>query len=108
MNESTTAEDGEAREYTKIERNATIKRYDVEYRLDKACSVKVDELFSKDLDGTIRFKVGEDGFLDLSCLDGIRVSEALEEGVEHFLPNRIFVRSYLEKNSSNVLITPTK
>mmetsp|Transcript_14870 Transcript_14870/g.41080 ORF Transcript_14870/g.41080 Transcript_14870/m.41080 type:complete len:657 (+) Transcript_14870:218-2188(+) len=75
-----------------MKRNDTIKHCDVEFCLDKACSVTLSELFRKQSDGTVHFKV-EDGVLDLSCLDDIRVSST--EGKERFLPNRIFVRSYL-------------
>jgi transcriptional regulator with AAA-type ATPase domain len=77
-----------------IKKGDVIKKFDLEFVVDKACSVKLSDLFRKEQrTNKIEFKVDDDdGILDLSCLDNVRK----EVGQERFLPKKIFVRKYLQ------------
>ena len=63
----------------------------VQFVMNKACSVKLQDLFQRSTTNKIEFKVSDDA-LDLSCLDDLR--KGVEE--ERFLPKSIFVRKYLQ------------
>lgn len=86
-----------------IDVNAAIKYHDVEFVMDKKCRVTVSDLFREreQAEGitataatTLAFAVDDD-VLDLSCLGELRHNT--EEGNDRFLPDRIFVRSYLQE-----------
>ena len=67
------------------------------------CEINVSTLFTTNMHGHQNLNAAEDGFLELSCLEKLR----LGAGNNFLMPERILVRSEMLENFSDLLAKAT-